>query len=253
MWWAGADRARVYLGVASAGVQTGGRAAATRWVQADAPAGAFERALRSIEPGAVRRLGRRAIEVHLSGALARPFMLDAVAGMNSWPEALQVAGALAPEATGLAGPCAVWLDAWVPGQRCVAVAMEAALRDQIEQIARAARLRIATLRPWWCAAIDSARAHLLEPARLLAVEDGDSLTLLTAPDGDDYAALATHAPGPGPVQARAVLARAAMAMNLQPGDIAWASMRTLSTSAASDESIAGCLPSSLTPSVERWR
>lgn len=253
MWWAGSERVVVYVGMGSAGV--GPRAAEgdapTKWLFAGSAVAAFEQVVQSLKDGTSQARRRCALDIQLSGALARPFMFEAVDGLKTWKEALEVAATLAPDATGLPGPCAVWLDDWVRGQRCVAVAIDVVLRDRIEQIARDDGLRIATLRPWWAVATDAAVASLVGSVQLLSVEDTDSMTVFTSASGVGYAALATYAPKPAPGQARAVVTRAAMAANLQSGDIASAWLGQPITQADDSPDVDRAAPS-LVPRVGRW-
>lgn len=253
MSWVGSDRAVVYLGVNSAGVFLPEEADGdtTHWLSAESAAAACERATQLLVERPRRRFRKRALDIRLSGALARPFLFQAVDGLKSWKEASKVAATLAAEATGLMGPCAVWLDDWRPGQHCVAVAIELALREQIEQIARNAGLRLTVLRPWWTEAIDLTRALPEGTAKLLVARDADSLTVLTGERDAGYSTVATYAPRPAPVQARALVTRAAMAANIAVEGIVSAGLGEL-LSVAGENQIPIRHPTSLTPTLERW-
>lgn len=221
MSWVGSNRAIVYLGVDSAGVvlPRGADGEMVHWLPAESASAACERATQHLLERTSRTFRKWTLDIQLSGALARPFLFQAVDGLRSWKEASKVAATLAPEATGLIGPCAVWLDDWRPGQRCVAVSLELAQREQIEQIVRDAGLRLTELRPWWTGAIDLTRTLTEGHAKLLVARDPDSLTVLTC-DGDaGYLAVATYAPRPAPLQARALVTRAAMAANVAAEEV----------------------------------
>lgn len=252
MWWAGSERFVVYLGEATAVVLPMHATATTAFgaFASKSATNAFEQAMRWVVDRPKRPVRRRVLNVQLSGGLARPFVFGPVKGLKSFDEASRLAARLAPEATGLVSPCAVWLDDWAPGKACVAVAMGSDMRDQIEKTARENRARIASLQPWWNVALASAQPKLGDGVRLLAIEDTDALTVLTRGD-DDYAALSTHAPRPDSAQTRAVLTRAALAADLQLSDVAMISSPTLVASAGGDSTAAHRQPP-LALMVERW-
>lgn len=252
MWWAGSERFVVYLGEATAVVlprhATDGAAVGS--FASESAIDGFEQAMRWVTDLQKRSGGRCILDVQLSGGLARPFVFGPVKGLKSLNEASRLAATLAPEATGLVSPCAVWLDTRAPGKACVAVAVRLDVRDHIEKVARENRARIASLQPWWNVALASTQPKLGDGVRLLAIEDTDALTVLTR-GGDDYAALSTHAPRPDSAQTRAVLTRAALAADLQLSDVAMISLPILVASAGGDSTAAHRQPP-LAPMVERW-
>lgn len=217
MWWAGSEAAQVYLGPASVGV----------WSPASSDAGVQWRSAASAQEGWAQgielllqlepRPRRRRVAVWLSGTLARPFIFEPVQGLRRWSEALQVAAGLAPEATGLDGPCEVWLDGWAPGKPCIAIAIDGGLRDAIESLARSRNVRLTALRPWWVAALNEAVRKEAVTMRLLAVEEPDALTVLCGADAGSTAA-ASYAPRPDPAQTDALLTRALLAANVSAAD-----------------------------------
>ena len=250
MWWAGSERVVVYVGATSTCVAA---EVATFEVPLAQPAAettisAFEAAMKRISSDTVR--STRNLDLQLSGALARPFVFEAIGGLKSSREAQAVAATLAPEATGLSGPCVVWLDDWMPGRTCVAVAVETWLRDQIERSVRSHGLKVKAMRPWWSVAIDAAVSQLETAPRLLAVEDTDSLTVLTSVAGR-YAALTTYAPKTDAAHKRAVVTRAAMTADVAPEEIATASLGEAPASNGVDVS-ASRPKLTLVPQVERW-
>jgi hypothetical protein len=166
--------------------------------------------------------GRRvALRVWLSGALARPFMAGPLTGLRRWREAQAVLEATAADATGLQGPCAVWVAAPVHRRTGLAVAVPQALLQALQQQAAAQRLAVRTLRPWWSAAFNAAAAHLPQ-ARLVVVDDGESLThLLAAGAADpDVTQAGTQWPAPDNDQRAGWLARQTAAHNLGPQELA---------------------------------
>ena len=245
MWWAGPERVTICLGTATAGKVVDGLV--PNWQSVESAAAGFEQA---ISPLSESNAGRMSLDVLLSGALARPFIFEPVAGLRRWREAVEVASAMAPEATGLASPCTVWLDDWVPGERCVGVAMERALRDRIETLVEERRWTLSALRPAWSQAIDAARTKFGGPVRALAIDDWDSMTLLSYTEGVCTGA-ATYAPKPDASQARAILTRAAMASGWSPDDILFAALNG-ATSTESEVMGETRSRAGLTLSVERW-
>ena len=253
MWWGGSERVAVYLGETLVGVARVGNAEAATvvWQPVEGATAGFEWAVKWLGDQPCRNRART-LDVSLSGSLARPFVLEPIIGLKSRREAVDVAVALAPAATGLAGPCMVWLDDWVAGQRCIAVAVDAQVRNQLELAAAAQGMKLAALRPWWSVALDAANATSNDSMQLLAVEDADSITVFSSEGNIGYTALATYAPKPASIQARAVVTRAAMAGNVSVNGIAVASMG--SSSVLSNGGVTSNAPAqSFVPLVERWQ
>lgn len=153
------------------------------------------------------------VALWLSGALARPFILQAVEGLGRWSEAAQVAAGVAPDATGLLGPCDVWLDHWKPDVACLAIAFDRSTRSTIEQVARDKRVRLTAMRPWWVNAVNRSAKELGPQTRLLAVEETDALTVLVGTDGRLTWA-SSLAPRPQAGQMEDALTRAMLATNV---------------------------------------
>jgi len=140
----------------------------------------FEEGLQAVAQGmaATAATRRAAVKLWLSGALARPFLVEPVPGLRGWREAQRVAMGLAPDATGLAGPCSVWLDDGLPAHGVLAVAVDQSTLRSIEtQLERESGMRIASMRPWWAHALDGALTSDAD-RRLLVVEEPDAWTLL---------------------------------------------------------------------------
>ena len=213
MSWAGSEVAQVYLGRQTAGVvdPLASASAGPIWMAGDSVEDCWRRAIESLVPAKWRK---RRIDLVLSGALARPFMMSPVAGLRSWREAEQVAASLASDATGLAGPCEVWLGDWSPDRASLVVAIDISARQLIEAAARELGVRLAGLRPWWATALRQA-SQRMPVTRLLAAEDTDALTILTGED-EGFGTATTYAPCPHPDQIGALFARLGLASGVEP-------------------------------------
>jgi hypothetical protein len=136
-------------------------------------------------------LGRTPVAVWLSGALARPFVFKPVLGLRTRQEARQAAAVLAPQACGLDGPCAVWLDRQAAlDAPALGVAVEQSVLDRLEAAIEAHGLRMAHIRPAW-AVLDG--AHEVPDDHLWSVSERDSVTMLVRRSGQ-WAFAATYAP-----------------------------------------------------------
>jgi hypothetical protein len=151
-----------------------------RWFDVSNAFEGWDRAKQEIESMGGKHTAKVRTRVWLSGSVARPFLLPILPGLTRAHDALKVAQTMCAEATGLAGPCRLWLDDWVKDQACLAVAMEQSVVDAIEASAGKAKFVLEGLRPWWSEAL---RASLnlvdrsLRPS-LLAIDDGEALTVL---------------------------------------------------------------------------
>lgn len=213
MSWAGSEAARVYLGQHTAGVvdPLAQSPNAGVWLTGSSFADCLQRAVDSL---AAARWRKRKVRVLLSGALARPFMMSPIAGLKSWRDAAQVAASLAPDATGLAGPCEVWLGDWMPDRASLAVAIDAQVRQSIESTARGAGVRLTSVEPWWATTLRQA-SQQSPSTRFLAAQDTDSLTVLTH-EGEAFSSAASYAPSPQPEQIDALFARLLSASAIAP-------------------------------------
>ncbi|HET7868352.1 MAG TPA: hypothetical protein VFL86_28405 [Burkholderiaceae bacterium] len=160
----------------------------------------------------------RNLHLWLSGAFARPFVAGPLAGMRRWHEAQTVLAAMAPDATGLEGPCAVWTAGPVHREAAVVVAMPQALLDELSRQAKAQALRLRSVRPWWSAAFNAGLAQA-PTARLLVLDDGEALTSLQG-EGEAHnlttSEAATQWPAPDEQQRAGWLARLMAGRNLAP-------------------------------------
>jgi hypothetical protein len=222
VWSAGSERWDLYLGRSDSAVALRGAQTQPDWQAHADPETALVARMKQV---AQHHKGwrRPVVSVWLSGDLARPFVLQPVAGLATGAEALALAASAAPAATGVSAPCAVWLSAAPQQQTTIAVAMPAALRDLILLQGKAARVRIAGVRPWWALAQKQLLAG--QPTlELLALEDTDAVVLLA---GNASGWLAAEAYAPKPQQAaerQALLTRRAFAAGVESAAMRAASL-----------------------------
>ncbi len=177
MSWAGSEAWDLYLGAESSGLACGGRNPI--WLaHADVLAG-VEAGFAHLTQARSRwqRLRGPTLRVWLSGALARPFMLECPAGLKNLKERRAWAESQATNATGLAGPCTVWFEEARGGGATLAVAIPTVLRDALVATAKAQRVRLRGIRPWWNVALDVQAQSEPQP-ELFAAADTESLVLL---------------------------------------------------------------------------
>lgn len=215
MWWAGAEVCDLYLGLRTSGLACTRRAVA--WAEhADAADGAR----RQIE--ALRRAGtrwrRRPLRLWLSSALARPFLMQPVQGLE--PGELQaLAQAQAKDSAGFDEACAVWVES-SPAPRAphVGVAMPAALRKELLAVARDSGAVLRSLRPWWAHALDAALHEAKAPVAAFTATDTDGLVLLAEREGR-WALSESVTPAPAAEQADAIIARRLFACGIGTADV----------------------------------
>lgn len=132
--------------------------------------------------------GKHAVRsrVWLSGACARPFLVGPLEGLRSWDEAVSIAAALAPEATGLMPPCLAWVDGPVHRAATVATATEA---EPMKALRESTVLQPVSIAPWWSAAFNWALQKA--PSPLIVVSDQESLITLGGRGGEFTGADAT--------------------------------------------------------------
>jgi len=151
-------------------------------------------ALAALSPPLAKLGGRSKLRIWLSGGLCRPFIVPAVPGIRGTVEWQRTAAALAPQRTGLAGPCRVWVDAVKGDAPRVAVVMQESWFEQLMAFVEANRTRghsLASIRPWWADVLRA--AHARDPQlRAMATQDCDSLTVLvSAPPNEGGFSLAS--------------------------------------------------------------
>jgi hypothetical protein len=168
-----------------------------------------------LEVGRERRwFERRSVNVWLSGALARPFVVAPVAGLRSVAEAQAIAIAAAGPATGIAAPCAVQLEGLPTAAPALATAVAQHVIDAIHTAIKAHGATAVSLRPWWARALD-ARLKQRSGATLVAVDEPDGVTLLGASDSGPTVAM-TQVPRPDPEQTLTMVRRLCMGRDVPP-------------------------------------
>ena len=216
MSWAGSEPSQIYLGQTQVGVWSPAWTDdGVQWLSTGSAQEGWAQGVELLRHEGQPR--RQRVAVWLSGALVRPFVFEPVQGLRRWSEALQVAAGLAPEATGLDGPCEVWLDDWMPGKSCIAIAIDRGLREAIESTAKSERIRLTAIRPWWVAALNEAVKSQAPARGFLAIEELDALTVLSGGAGV-FTSAACYSPRPDPTQMEALLTRALMAANVAVAD-----------------------------------
>lgn len=207
MWWAGSEPLQMYLGQATVAVWAPAVASAgVQWLSTETVQEGCARGMELLNTGE-RRPRRDRLAVWLSGTLARPFIFEPVQGLRKWSEAQAIAASLAPEVTGLQGPCDVWLDDWSPGKSCIAIAHDRSVRELLESSARANGVRLTALCPWWVKALNEARRKDATSTRILAVEEIEALTILSGGHAR-FEAAASYVPRPNEDQTKALVTRA---------------------------------------------
>lgn len=222
MSWAWLERRRagaadVFLANQRVAVQVGGE------LVLDAHCESVTQGLDAIEAWLREAAPVRAASVWLSGGLCPALCLPPVEGLKSRQEAHSVALAQAGAATGLTGPCEVWIDRFAPGRPIVGAAIESAVLARICSLAlmggRGVRLK--AVRPWWGDVLRVAAAHVPQ-SRGLFVQDSESITWITGTDaGIDTAT--TYGPVMSHDEAAGVRARALMSAEVPSESVAsWA-------------------------------
>lgn len=227
MWLAGARVLDLYLGTRLAVLCDGNRLLERQQVP-DAATG-LAAAAEWLGP-----LAQRAkLRVWLSGALGRPFIVEAVAGLRGSDETRRVTQSQAQRALGCQEPCRVWMEQSTRhGQRVAAAASEVWL-GQVEQTMAQLKWPLNSIAPWWAdvlrhqsaAAKRRAMAGAGPQAWVLAVHDCDSLTVL-AGAGKHFNWLRTVAPIDDAASARAALSRSMLSQNMPDATPVWVSLRT---------------------------
>lgn len=251
MSWAGSDRWELYLGVDACGLACAaygpgpgpgpGPGNPPVWQPHTGIEQGLASSIKELRARHGRWRRRPRLRVWLSGALARPFVIEAVAGLKSSVEAHALATAMARDATGLEGECEVWLSALPRDQRALAVAMSVQLRQAIVSAARQARVTLACIRPWWARALNETLTQ--SPAvELFAAEDSDSVVVIGA-EGQAWSAAAAYAPKPAAHQHESLIARRVLAQGIAPSAIARVRMQPAASPGLGGWPAAAALPS----------
>jgi hypothetical protein len=152
-----------------------------------------------------RGWARPRVRVWLSGALARPFVLAPVDGLKGKVEAQAMAVARAQEVTGLEPGCDVCLDSVPKSAPALSVATPSELRLEIVGTAKALRVNIESLRPWWAGALGKV---LVGDSGLefFAAQDTEAVTVLVAKE-NVWLSANTYTPNPNGAQLEALVTR----------------------------------------------
>lgn len=214
MWLAG-SKVDVYVGTLAVALDDGGDRILAFEV------GSFAAALEQLRVWCQERAVRTRLRVWLSGGLARPFVLPQVVGVKGTVEVRQIAHSLVEQSTGLAGECAVWVDAKLP----IAIAVQDATLELLTAACVDAPRphKIVSIRPWWSGVL---RWVLNQDSRsaALAVQDCDSLTVLAGRD-EGFEVATTLSPVTDTETADAALVRQVLATGI--ADSEWRMARLL--------------------------
>lgn len=194
MSWVGSRPVHLFLGARRAGLVQEGRS--ERWIDAESTRQAWDLALDEIPP-------RSSLRIWLSGGVARPFLLS-VQGLRA-EDAPTVSASRASEETGLASPCRVVVERWLPDGRLLCVAAEESVIAAIETAAAGKRVHVKTIRPWW-AAVGFGDGVSAASVGAVTIEDGDSLVAL-AGSGDAMEVATALVPAPFPEERQTLLHR----------------------------------------------
>lgn len=176
MWWASSEVVNLYLGTRAA-ILAGSNPPVVVSGISD-----WDQAMDAISQASEQLASRASIAVWLSGGLCRAFMLPVVDGLTSKAERLAVACSSAPSATGLVGPCSVWLDDGPFDQPCAGAAVNEAVLEALNELVLKrwpAKSRLKQVRPWWSECLRHAAKHS-DAVDTVVVQDCDSLTILNA-------------------------------------------------------------------------
>ncbi len=214
----------IYLGTFSGGWAIDGRTQG--WSSHVAAPEGLERWVGDIARRHASRWRKPRVVLWLSGGLARPCLCGPVAGLSGWQDAEAFAASAAPEATGLEGPCQVRLEDWPGEVPVLCTAIDAALGDAIQALAKSHRIVWHSVRPRWAALLDE--ALLRTPStRLVCLAEEDALTLVGGPASNwppapaaGFELASTYAPAPDADQATALWHRMLLSLDVQPDD-AW--------------------------------
>jgi len=158
---------------------------------------------------------RRRLRLWLSGGLCRPFIVPSVQGVKDDAEVRAVASAMAPQLTGLVGPCTVFVESRTAKAPVMAIAVQ---EDRIQKIhdlmaSSTRKPKLLSIRPWWAEVL---RHSLLREPTLaaLGVQDCDSMTVLVGREADGFDSATTYSPVIDQGTAQSVLMRALLSSDV---------------------------------------
>ena len=211
MWSAGSKVCDVYLGTRALAVCEGGVPVLASDVEG------FDAALSELVGwlNADVAPSRWRLRLWLSGGLCRPFIVPAVQGVANDAEVQAVAAAMAPQLTGLAGPCAVFVERRTAKAPVIATAIQedrlGKIRDLVASSSR--KPKLLSIKPWWAEVL---RHGLVREPGLtaLGVQDCDSMTVLIGHEADGFDIATTYSPVTDQGTAQQVLTRALLSSDV---------------------------------------
>lgn len=232
----------IFLGQNKLGWCDAGKA---RWEAHDQSQGRLMELFAEVRGEAKRRFlpsPGKAARLWLSGAVARPFILQQPVGVQRDRDRLVMAQARAAEATGLSGPCALRLERkLLGGQVELVVAMEANLATQIEAAAKGARLSIKSIRPWWAGVLERVLAKQTG-LELFSARDTDSLIVLLG-SGGDWVSADAYLPPPSQPETDLLMLRKLLVAGVDSANT-WAASLNQGASAELPNALTGIWPTS---------
>jgi len=211
VWSAGSKVCDVYLGTRAFAVCEGGAPVLAAEVEG------LDSALNGLAEwlNAEAAPKRRRLRLWLSGGLCRPFIVPAVRGVANDAEIQAVASAMAPQLTGLVGPCTVFVERRTPKASVIATAVQEGNIQKIRDLVAASprKPKLLSIRPWWAEVL---RHSLLREPTLaaLGVQDCDSMTVLVGRKPDGFDTATTYAPVIDQSTAQSVLTRALLSSDV---------------------------------------
>jgi len=211
VWSAGSKVCDVYLGTRAFAVCEGGAPVLAAEVEG------FDAALKGLAEwlNAEAAPKRRRLRLWLSGGLCRPFIVPAVHGVKDDAEVQAVASAMAPQLTGLVGPCTVFVERRAAAAPVMAVAVQEDRTQRIHDLMASSmrKPKLLSIRPWWAEVL---RHSLLREPTLaaLGVQDCDSMTVLIGREPDGFDTATTYAPVIDEGTAQSVLMRALLSSDV---------------------------------------
>jgi hypothetical protein len=148
------------------------------------------------------------VDVMLSSSIARPFLMQPVAGLKSLEEATALAATQARSMTGLSGELNVLLEALPVTATSLAIAAPQLLLQDVRAAATTAKLKVSSMRPLWACAIGVLRRHKPLANAIMVVEE-DAGTLVMEADGR-YAMAQTFSPKPSTEAIQSIVRRASL-------------------------------------------
>jgi len=211
VWLAGSKACDVYLGTRALAVCEGGVPVLVTSVEG------FDAAWSGLAEwlNAEAAPMRRRLRLWLSGGLCRPFIVPAVQGVANDAEIQAVASAMAPQLTGLVGPCTVFVERRAPKASVIATAAQEGYIQKIHDLmaSSARKPKLLSIRPWWAEVL---RHSLLREPTLaaLGVQDCDSMTVLVGRKPGGFDGATTYAPVVDQCTAQSVLMRALLSSDV---------------------------------------